>query len=177
MQGLKLPIQTVRTWLRPFVASDAPAVYAYASDPETTCFMAWERHKSTDATNDFIQRSQISLDNGTAFHLAIELKANGRMIGSAGFDVDQDTASIGYILHKDFWGQGLAGEVSRALIQQIQQLSEIKRITSCCHVDNGASRRVLEKLGLQLCDEAGAPQCFPNLDADRNHAYLFEMLL
>jgi [ribosomal protein S5]-alanine N-acetyltransferase len=48
------PIITERLVLRGYEESDAPSVFRYGSDPETTQYMFWERTKTIDDTLAFL---------------------------------------------------------------------------------------------------------------------------
>ena len=59
-------------------------------------------------------------------------------------------ASLGYVLAKQFWGQGYMSEAVRAWTDWMLAQPEIWRVWTVTHVDNPASRRVLEKAGFKL---------------------------
>nr|WP_232472611.1 GNAT family N-acetyltransferase [Deinococcus sp. DB0503] len=77
--------------------------------------------------------------------------ASGRTVGRGGFGLSDDSQQreLGYLLAPELWGQGLATELARALIawhfaHPDPRLS--RDLLACAHVENGASRRVLERL-------------------------------
>ncbi len=78
----------------------------------------------------------------TSAEFAIEYQ--GRMNGKAGF---WQMPEVGYLLHPDFWGQGLGSEALRALIKYGFGDRQLKRITADVDPDNGASLAMLGKLG------------------------------
>lgn len=55
---------------------------------------------------------------------------------------------LGYRLHRRFWGRGLATEGARALLQKMAWTNSATRVIARCMAANGASARVMEKLGL-----------------------------
>ena len=57
---------------------------------------------------------------------------------------------IGYCLRPDFWGRGCAAEAAGALLALGFEQLQLHRIQASCDPENAGSRRVLEKLGLQL---------------------------
>ena len=63
---------------------------------------------------------------------------------------DADESEIGYRLHREFWGQGFATEIGRALVQRGIQDFGVTRIVGHALTENLASRRVLEKIGLSF---------------------------
>jgi RimJ/RimL family protein N-acetyltransferase len=54
-----------------------------------------------------------------------------------------------YALAKRYWGKGLATEGARASLRYGFEHLKLKRIMAAALVDNNASRRVLEKIGLR----------------------------
>ncbi len=50
---------------------------------------------------------------------------------------------------RPFWGQGIMTEAARAVVQWAWSQSEIYRIWAVGDVENVASARVLEKVGMQ----------------------------
>lgn len=76
-------------------------------------------------------------------------EAAGSFIGWFHLRPARDTgeAELGYRLRRDYWGRGLATEGSRALIDLARAEREPKVIARTL-VDNLASRRVMEKVGM-----------------------------
>ena len=71
-----------------------------------------------------------------------------RMIGGIGLNVTgRGNAELGYWLTPRAWGQGYATEAGRAVIEMARHALPLRRIEASHHLDNPASRRVLEKLG------------------------------
>jgi RimJ/RimL family protein N-acetyltransferase len=68
--------------------------------------------------------------------------------------LDTGDGELGYFLHPDARGRGLGHEASFALIRQVSAIRTpsgepvLRRIWAETGVDNGASRRLLERLGL-----------------------------
>lgn len=73
-----------------------------------------------------------------------------RMIGGIGLNaIDRGVAELGYWLTPSAWGRGYATEAGRAVVEMARHALPLRRIEARHHVDNAASRRVLEKLGLR----------------------------
>jgi len=58
-----------------------------------------------------------------------------------------------YALAKPYWGQGLATEGARASLRYGFEERELDHIIAAAFVDNLASRRVLEKVGMTYMGE------------------------
>jgi RimJ/RimL family protein N-acetyltransferase len=56
---------------------------------------------------------------------------------------------LGYDLHPDAWGRGLATEGARAVMQHAFGPLGLERVVAVVKPDNIASQRVLEKAGLK----------------------------
>ncbi|MGB5949907.1 MAG: GNAT family N-acetyltransferase [Parvibaculum sp.] len=59
---------------------------------------------------------------------------------------DVDEVEIGYTFHRAFWGQGLATEVSRKVLEIGFEALALPTIIAFAEVEHRASRRVMEKL-------------------------------
>jgi ribosomal-protein-alanine N-acetyltransferase len=97
---------------------------------------------------------------------------DGQIIGRGGFGLtDEGThRELGYLLTPDRWGQGLATELARALMEwhfAHTDPSLSRDLTAFAHIENAASRRVLEKLGFMPTGERdwnGLPHAFYRFD-------------
>jgi RimJ/RimL family protein N-acetyltransferase len=80
------------------------------------------------------------------------LRSTNRVIGGCYLKLDgtpEPTGCIVYLLHRHYWGQGYATEAARALIDFAFRTHQAHRVYTYCEVDNVASARVLEKVGMQ----------------------------
>ena len=78
------------------------------------------------------------------------------VIGSMGCKAtpdDQGMVEIGYDIVPTYQGQGYATEMARAFVKWALDQALVRRVTAECLPDNGASIRVLEKLGMQRVAE------------------------
>jgi len=97
----------------------------------------------------------------TRFQLAIETRAEGRLIGNCGLRRAAPgslVADIGHELAPAEWGRGYATEAARAIVAFGFGTLRLHRIAAACVADNVASAHVLEKIGLRregrLCEVA-----------------------
>ena len=65
-------------------------------------------------------------------------------------------AMIGWLLVQEAWGKGYATETAQALITYGFDTLGIREVYGLCHPDNTASRRVMEKCGMQLAEHRRA---------------------
>ncbi len=114
-------------------------------------------HNRVFRTDAWIARQDRSGDDWGGY-LAI-LKAGRIVIGYPGFIGAPDgegAVEVGYSIAESYQGQGFATEAVRALIEWALRQPQVKQVTAGCDADNYASRRVLEKLGLQIVAQDGA---------------------
>jgi RimJ/RimL family protein N-acetyltransferase len=146
-------LQSKRLVLREIEHGDAEAMQGYAADPEVVRYMVWGPN-SLEQTRAFcsgqldIQRVRDRRD----FELALIDKTNGDLIGGVGLRVQntvQREGDIGYVLRRDFWGQGLVAEAARSLLEFGFGVLGLHRIYATADARNLQSMRVMEKLGMR----------------------------
>jgi RimJ/RimL family protein N-acetyltransferase len=148
-----LRLETPRLVLRELAASDALAVQEWAVDPEVYQFMEWGPNTLAQ-TQEFLRVAVAArlASPRYAFELGFVRKETGTLVGAGGLRIrspEHRIADIGYALRRDAWGQGLASEAARALVEFGFRTLGMHRIWATCHVDNARSAHVLEKLGMQ----------------------------
>jgi RimJ/RimL family protein N-acetyltransferase len=148
---LTLPIVTRRLTLREFVRSDFDAVYAYSSDARVTKYLFFGP-RDADGTADYLEgllASQQEMPR-TRFELAVEESATRRVIGACDLSlIERNVVDLGYMLGLADWGKGYATEISLALVDAAFYDLRAERIISTVDVNNQASIRVLEKIGMR----------------------------
>lgn len=86
------------------------------------------------------------------FELGIVENATRLVIGGSRITVRSTVhrvGDIGYVLRQDRWGQGYGTETARILIDFGFATLGLHRIEAICDPENIASRRILEKAGMQ----------------------------
>jgi [ribosomal protein S5]-alanine N-acetyltransferase len=82
------------------------------------------------------------------------LKATGQFISRCGLtpmDIEgQEDIEVGYMLAKAYWGQGLATEAAKAILDYGFEQVGLSRLICVINPGNRASSRVAEKLGMTL---------------------------
>jgi RimJ/RimL family protein N-acetyltransferase len=151
VRTLILPVRTARLTLREFVRNDFDAVFAYSSDPRVTRYLFFgpRDEEGTSEYLDGLLASQRELPR-TRFELAVEESTSGRVIGACDLSyIERNVVDLGYMLGMAFWGQGYATEIALALIDAAFFDLRAERVISTVDVNNGASIRVLEKIGMR----------------------------
>ncbi len=147
-------LQSARLLLRGYEASDAEAVFAYASDDEATRYMAWDRHRTIDDTRTFLDGYLArAYRTGAAEYAICERDNPACVVGGIGLRVTSElhqNAELGYVLNREVWGQGYAVEAGQLLLAHTFANGGIERVNAPILADNARSRRVAEKLGFSL---------------------------
>lgn len=144
-------IRTKRLLLRPIKRSDAPAIFDYAKLPEVGPSAGWKPHDSVDDSYRFVDYAIRKRDFGQPGLFAIMHQQSNRFIGTIEIHSYQEfKGEIGFVLHPDYWNQGLITEAAKAVIIYAMEVLELKRLTYCHFPENLASKRVCEKLGFQF---------------------------
>ena len=151
MRTLTLPVRTPRLTLRDFTARDFAAVHAYSADPRVTRFLFFGP-RDADATSEYLDgllASQREFPR-TRFELAVEETASGRVLGACDLSlIEHGVFDLGYMLGTTDWGKGYATEVALSLLEAAFGELRADRIISTVDINNGASIRVLEKIGMR----------------------------
>ena len=151
MRTLTVPIRTSRLNLREFVISDFNAVHAYSSDPRVTRYLFFGP-RDEDGTADYLEGLLASQRERprTRFELAVEEIAAGKVIGACDLSfIERNVVDLGYMLGIESWGKGYATEIALALIDAAFFDLRAERVISTVDVNNSASIRVLEKIGMR----------------------------
>lgn len=150
-----LPHRTERLVLRRFRTTDKPALDGYRRHPDVARFQSWEADYPDDTTARFLDQmtSAPFWRAGEWFQVAVEVPGHG-VVGDVAVFAGHREARIGYSLHPDWWGQGIATEMVTAVLGLLPP--EARTVTATIDPGNDRSRRLLERLGFeQLGEEDG----------------------
>lgn len=142
-----------RLLLRKMKRTDAPDMYDYAKSLQVTRYLLWHPHPDLAYTKRYLAYVESGYRAGRFFDFAIVCRENDRMIGTCGFtrfDFPNNAAEIGYVLHPAYWNCGLATEAVETLLRYGFDTLGLHRMEARYMLDNLASRRVMEKCGMQF---------------------------
>jgi [ribosomal protein S5]-alanine N-acetyltransferase len=147
------PIETPRLLLREFRPEDELDIHEYASDPEVVRLLIWGPN-TRELTRAFLERTLEEQKEWprNSVGLAIELKDEGRVIGSIGLRIKDErnrAADIGYVLARRYWGHGYMPEAGHAIVDAAFRRAGLHRVWATCDPRNRASYRVMEKIGMR----------------------------
>lgn len=139
-------------YLRELRFTDWIDVHAYASQERVCRFQAWGPN-TEEQTQAFVK--QIIEDAQevprTRFAYAIVELNTQKMNGMIEFNIRSfidRSGEIGYSVHPDYWGQGVATEASGLLLKFGFEELLLHRIYATCDPRNMGSSRVLSKIGM-----------------------------
>lgn len=146
--------------------TDAEAVFArWTADPEVTRYLTWSPHRAVEDTRGWL-RNIIEAFDGHGSHVAWLMHDATGPVGAIGVTRERHRLSLGYVVARAYWGRGYATEASQTLLQFARTLPGVGRIDSVCDVDNHASARVLEKVGMRFEGVLERWIHHPNLSAE-----------
>lgn len=148
----EITLNTERLSLRPWKKSDLEDFFEYASVDGVGQMAGWLPHKS-------IEESRKILDNFISHKKTFALEYQGKVIGSLGIEYYNEEyypeltsfkgREIGYVLSKEYWGQGLMPEAVKAVIQYLFEVEKLDFIIAGHFKTNRQSARVLQKCGFE----------------------------
>ena len=149
-------LETKRLFFRELITSDAEALFELDSNPEVHRYLGNNPVTSIGQVEAAITniRKQYK-DNGIGRWAAI-LKDTGEFIGWAGLKLENNINGqeryydLGYRFIQRFWDKGYASEASKAFVEYGFNVLKLEKINAFTDADNAASRRVLEKAGLDF---------------------------
>lgn len=144
-------IETPRLWLRPLTLTDLNDLTQIYSDPEVMRYRLISQPATREQTQKMLE-SYLNHWNEHGFgRWATIHKASGKLIGHCGLEylATRDDVEISYLLQRDYWGQGLATESATILLNYGFETLQLERLVALANPQNLASRRVIEKIGMQ----------------------------
>jgi ribosomal-protein-alanine N-acetyltransferase len=146
-----IELRTERLLLRPFDFADVDDVLGYEREPVMARYQPpgppFSREDAVTMVRRRIrQRPSWAIVASTTEHARRPVVGHVRCSVWAG----TQTAELGYAVAPQFWGQGLATEAVRRVVDHAFALLGLHKLVGSLVALNVGSARVLEKLGFQL---------------------------
>lgn len=143
-----MELSTPRLRLREFTPGDHVAVHAFAGDAEVTRYTDWGPNTPED-TAAFLDEVVRESRARPRSRFALAVVEGAALIGSVELRITGEAGELGYVLHRDRWGQGYATECAAAMLRLGFGELGLCRISAFCDPGNVASSRVLIKIGMR----------------------------
>lgn len=150
---IQFPLSSQRLQVRLLELSDLPAVHQLHAMAEVDEFNTLGIPENESVSASIVQAwvADHQVPDIRNYTFAIVAKTEGQLIGLMGFNLAKPKyrkAEVWYKLHPDHWGRGYATEAVQTVLDFGFDRLGLHRIVAGCAVENKASIRVLEKVGM-----------------------------
>ncbi len=153
-----MELKTERLTLRPVRLGDEDEIHEYAGDQSLT-MMYWLPNETFDETVDFVRRSAAEWQSADQTDFEFVILYGGRIIGGCDADLghseDRSYATLGWILNREYRGQGFASEAARALLDFAFTHLGVGKVYAQCDIHNPASFGVMKNIGMKCVNDKG----------------------
>ena len=141
---------TERLILRRYRPEDAEELNRYlGSDPEQARYSGWNPYATLEMAQETV-RSFIDRYDDEHFYSWV-MDIDDVVVGTIGaYDYQDDQIETGFSVVRGWQGRGLATEALEKVLEYLTDNEGISCVSAWCAAENGGSRRVLEKAGMQL---------------------------
>jgi RimJ/RimL family protein N-acetyltransferase len=147
-------IVTERLLLRPFTTDDVDAVLAWEGLDVVHRYLYTSPRTREEVRRVIEQRLGMTAidDERDTIRLAVVVRDGATVVGDVGLhrtSREHRQGEIGFMFHPDHHGRGYATEAVRPLLGVGFDGARLHRIVGRCDARNGASARVMERLGMR----------------------------
>lgn len=148
-------LSSERLLFRELVENDKADIFELDADPEVHRYLGNHPINSMEEASNTIQHVRRQyIENGIG-RWALEVKASGECIGWCGYKIENREwktgpyMDLGYRLKRKHWGKGYGFEAASCCLTYGFEQMELKEICAAADIDNRASNRIIQKLGLE----------------------------
>lgn len=146
-------IETARLRLRPFTVLDAQFMLLLLNDAGWLRYIGDRGVRTVEQAQRYLQNGAIANYQTLGFGFyCVELRETGAPIGMCGLTQREylPYPDLGFAFLADFVGQGYAKEAALAVVQYAQSELDLKHLLATTRLDNLASTKVLEAIGMRF---------------------------
>lgn len=146
-------LETKRLIVRRFMVGDAPFILTLLNEPSFLRYIGDRKVRNLEDARQYILNGPVASYERNGFGLClVELKESQTPIGMCGLLKREELPDpdIGFAFLPDFWNKGFAFEAAAAVLQDARERLRLERILAITSVDNEASIKLLERLGLRF---------------------------
>lgn len=151
---MKVILQTPHLLLRRQVPADLDDLWALYCDPEITRYIPDAPRSRQEAKEELEWHMNGHPRNPDLGLWATIHRETGRFIGRCGllpWTIEgRQEVEVAYTIARPYWGQGLATEAARAILQHGFVTLNLERLVCLIDPENAASQKVAEKIGMTL---------------------------
>ena len=146
-------LETQRLVLRRLSADDAEFILELLNQPSFLRYVGDKGVRNAEDAIQYIQTGPAASYERFGFGLyLVELKESGVSIGMCGL-IKRDSlpdVDVGFAFLPDYWSRGYAFEATAAVMKYGREVLGLGRIVAITSLDNAASIKLLEKIGLRF---------------------------
>lgn len=157
---MHIKIETERLILRPIEKTDVQAMFVLDSNPNVNTYLGNNPVKTIEESMGYITMIQNQYEKNGIGRFAVVLKETNEFIGWAGIKFLTEPENnhvniyeIGYRLQEEYWGKGYGSEAAKAWLDYGFKEMKIKKMYASANKENEASKRILEKIGMQITSD------------------------
>ena len=162
---LQHTINTERLVLRGWKPDDHAPFAAMCADPEVMRFIGNGKTRTAEDAARYIASFEREWSERGFGLFAVESKQTSDLIGFTGLSLPDflpevlPSVEIGWRFSKPSWGKGFASEAAAAALSFGVNELGITDIVSIYQIENGASARIMQKLGMKFDRRKIDPTC------------------
>ena len=147
--------ETPRLILRKFTNDDSPLIFKLNRDPQVLKYLHEPVLTTEEQANKIITDIILPQYQNNLGRWTIHTKIDMEFIGWCGlkYRAELDEIDLGYRLQQQAWGKGYATEAAQYTLDHGFNKLKLNLITGRAHIENFASIKVLEKIGMQFIRE------------------------
>lgn len=155
---MPIHMETNRIILRAIEESDIQGIFELDSDSEVHRYLGKKPIKSLQEAKAIIKYIRKQYEENGIGRWAVIDKMTNEFMGWSGLKYEKEVRKemhyydLGYRLKKKFWGKGIATETALASLNYGFQVMSLHEIYAGAHIENIASNKVLQKVGLNFIE-------------------------
>jgi len=153
--------ETDRLILRRFTEADAGLLLYLNSDPEVLKYLHEPTLKDEAHSLEILRTTILPQYEKNLGRWAVHTKENNEFIGWCGlkYRPELNEIDLGYRFVKTAWGKGYATETASQALDHGFNILNLSLITARAHIENIASQKVIQKIGMQFISEGIVDDC------------------
>ncbi len=156
---MKIFTETPKFILREIVEGDLMDMYELDSDPEVHKYLGNKPVQNVAQSKEIIKSIRQQYDTFGIGRWAIVDKATNDFVGWSGLKYETMSLNkqngyydLGYRIKRKYWGKGIATETAVEALKYGFTVLNLEEICAAAHIDNAASNKILQKVGLKFIE-------------------------